>query len=181
MTRRICITGPESTGKSTLSEALSHEFGSLWVPEFSRAYLEQLDRPYTESDLEEILFGQLSRENEAARQGGDLLICDTGPEVIWVWSYFKYGRVSPRIEKATREHHYDLTLLLDTDLPWSPDPLRENPDDRDRQELFRLYESLLNRLQRRTVIIRGSGSERISCAIETLRHTANPDVQNVEV
>ena len=36
---RIAITGPESTGKSTLTEQLANHFNTLWVKEYAREYL----------------------------------------------------------------------------------------------------------------------------------------------
>ena len=49
--RKIVIIGPESTGKSTLSAALAEALDTVWVPEYARAYLEGLGRPYEEADL----------------------------------------------------------------------------------------------------------------------------------
>ena len=43
---RIAITGPESTGKSTLTKALAIHFNTLWVEEFARTYLNNLGRSY---------------------------------------------------------------------------------------------------------------------------------------
>ncbi len=168
MTRRICITGPEATGKSFLAEALSARFGCPWVPEYARDYLNKIDRPYRENDLEEILRGQLALENSTGSESDDFLFCDTGPEVIWVWSQYKYGRVSPFIERLTREHSYDLTLLLSTDLPWTPDPLRENPSECERHEIFKLFRCLLTRIGRKHVTINGQGNDRILNACKHL-------------
>ncbi|MBK7030628.1 MAG: ATP-binding protein [Bacteroidales bacterium] len=39
---RIAITGPESTGKSWLAEQLAEYYGTVWVPEFAREFLEQI-------------------------------------------------------------------------------------------------------------------------------------------
>lgn len=38
--RRVCVTGPECTGKTTLARALAEWAGVAWVPEASRAYAE---------------------------------------------------------------------------------------------------------------------------------------------
>jgi nicotinamide riboside kinase len=55
----ITIVGPESSGKTTLARQLSNLYGSPWVPEFAREYLEGLGRSYTADDLEVIARGQL--------------------------------------------------------------------------------------------------------------------------
>ena len=59
---RIAITGPESTGKSTLARQLAEHYQTTWVPEFARVYLDQLGRPYEEGDLVSIAKGQLQAE-----------------------------------------------------------------------------------------------------------------------
>ncbi len=37
---RVCLLGAESTGKSTLAEALAAAYETLWVPEYGRVYTE---------------------------------------------------------------------------------------------------------------------------------------------
>lgn len=170
MRRAVLITGPEATGKSTLSQAVAAELGCPWVPEFAREFLRNLGRPYREADLERILEGQIQSEDEAfARSPDGWIVCDTGPEVLWVWSFFKYGRVSPRIDAATHGRSYAVSLLLDTDLPWAPDPLRENPDPAERAELLRLYRDLLERAGREYAFISGRGSARLRNALRAVR------------
>ncbi|MDV7398455.1 ATP-binding protein, partial [Arthrospira platensis SPKY1] len=55
---RIALTGPESTGKTTLAKALAARFDTVWAPEYARTYLERLGRPYQYGDLEVIARGQ---------------------------------------------------------------------------------------------------------------------------
>ncbi|MFP4352514.1 MAG: AAA family ATPase [Puniceicoccaceae bacterium] len=174
MTRRIRITGPEATGKSTLAEALARRFDCPWVPEYARTYLESLGRPYREADLVEILAGQEKMEDRAAETAGRMLVCDTGPEVIWVWSRFKYGRADPRIEEAVRRRTYDRTLLLDVDLPWTPDPLRENPSIAERRALFAMYEDLLRRTAPDFAVVSGRGEARLGSALAGIGREWNP-------
>ncbi|MBK7681979.1 MAG: AAA family ATPase [Bacteroidetes bacterium] len=47
----IGIVGPESTGKSTLADALSKQYQVNFVHEIAREYLNQLGSPYQEEDL----------------------------------------------------------------------------------------------------------------------------------
>ncbi|MEQ9412246.1 MAG: ATP-binding protein, partial [Cyclobacteriaceae bacterium] len=55
--KKIVIIGPECTGKSELSEYLSEYFNTCWVAEYARAYLDNLNAPYIESDLLKIAHG----------------------------------------------------------------------------------------------------------------------------
>ena len=48
---KIVVTGPESTGKSTLSEQLAKHYHTIFIPEYDRTYVENLKRPYTYEDV----------------------------------------------------------------------------------------------------------------------------------
>ena len=37
---KIVLFGPESTGKTTLSQQLARHYHSVWVPEYAREYLQ---------------------------------------------------------------------------------------------------------------------------------------------
>lgn len=166
MIKRISITGPESTGKSSLAEALATHYNEPWVKEYSREYLGKLDRPYDRKDIKKILEGQLEAEKRVAGLAGIYLFCDTDPLVTKIWSEFKYGSCDPWIIEQARNHRYDLYLLCDIDLPWEDDPLREHPGKR--KELFRLYQEELKNLQAPYRVIRGAGQVRLQQAILAL-------------
>lgn len=165
---RILITGPEATGKSWMSQQLADHFGSLRVPEYARSYLTELGRPYVEEDLVKILRGQLDTEEHLAKQTNDFLFSDTGPEVIYLWSQVKYGHVHPSIQEAVDQLHYDTVLLMDVDLPWEYDPLRELPDLEQRKKLWELYYALLTRAKVPFGCISGTGQDRFRAALTYL-------------
>lgn len=167
--KRIVITGPESSGKTTLCRTLAAARAAPWVPEYAREYLHDLARPYREDDLLRIAQEQWRRQ-QAALGEGSFLFCDTGLLVLLVWSEVKYGRVAPWIVQTLREHPADLYLLCRPDLPWEPDPLRENPDDR--EDLFVLYQQKANQLELPYRIIAGaSPGERLAQAQSYLQKT----------
>lgn len=158
--KKVLITGPESTGKSTLCEELAKHYSSPSTVEFAREYLNKLNRDYNESDLLPILKGQLALEftalKEPANKNASFLFCDTGPEVIYVWSQYNYGRVHPEIINCFKKHTYDLVLLLNTDLPWQFDSLRENPKQEERNTILNQYIELFKTYNIPFEIISGS-------------------------
>ncbi|MEM1216005.1 MAG: ATP-binding protein [Bacteroidota bacterium] len=168
-TRKIRITGPESAGKTTLTQALARHFACPWVPEYARTYLTALDRPYVQKDLDEIWLGQRQAEQELSVQYPDApyLFCDTGPEVLYIWSKVKYGEVSPLLTNAQR-HPYDFTLLCAPDLPWEADPLREAPAASTRWALFAQYQGLLDEQNVAYQIIRGERETRFLLALSNI-------------
>jgi NadR type nicotinamide-nucleotide adenylyltransferase len=163
---KIAITGPESTGKTALAEQLADHYNTIWVPEYSRKYLEKTNGLYSEKDLVHILEGQIEAENEQLTKVNRFLFCDTDPLVIWIWSKVKFGRVDQRIEKALKDHHYDFYLLTYPDLPWEKDELRESEGRLN--DLFEMYLQKLKELGRPYAVIPGSGNDRLKGAIDVL-------------
>jgi NadR type nicotinamide-nucleotide adenylyltransferase len=165
---RIAITGPESTGKSWLAEQLAGRFRTVWVPEFARAYLEGKGGHYDYEDIVRIARGQKALEQKLLPEANQYLFCDTDPLVTRVWSEVVYGKCDPWILKEIRENPYDVYLLCYPDLPWEPDPLRENPDDRDR--LFELYKQTLEDEGLPYTVIKGAGNERLKNAVRAIEN-----------
>ena len=108
---KIVLFGPESTGKTTLSEDLSKYYSEPLVPEFMRKYLQKvwdLERRICEpQDILPIARGQMELENEKSGQADKLLICDTDLLEIKVYSEAYYDNiVDPQLLK-----HACLTFL----------------------------------------------------------------------
>ncbi len=168
MIRRIAVTGPESTGKSALAARLASHFHTAWVPEFAREYLENLGHPYEEKDILIIAKGQLEREAGMMKSASGFLFCDTELLVTKIWSEVKFGRCDPWILDSLNVHRYDLYLLCDIDLPWQYDPMREHPHRR--QFLFDLYYNELNKRMLPFSVVRGTGTDRLHCALKTIEN-----------
>lgn len=161
--KRVAIIGPECTGKSELSKFLAEHYQTEWVPEYARAYIDNLRRPYNQSDLLSIAHGQIRLEDEYMRDANTFLFCDTNLYVIKVWSMFKYGNCEKEILEQIATRKYDLYLLTYVDLPWEEDPLREHPTKRD--ELYNIY---LNEMKNQSVPfveIKGEREQRRAKAI----------------
>jgi NadR type nicotinamide-nucleotide adenylyltransferase len=165
--KKVVIIGPECTGKSELSDYLAKAFNTVWVEEYARRYLNQLQRPYNEQDLPLIAEGQLSLEDELMKQANDVLICDTNLYVIKIWSLFKYGYCDQRILDAISQRKYDLYLLTYIDIPWEYDPQREHPDQR--EELYAMYLGEMKNQSVPFLTISGSRDKRQQEAREAIR------------
>lgn len=150
----ILVTGPESSGKTTLARELAWALDGYFVSEAARTYLTERAGKYTAKDLPIIWALQQEAEDAARASSASFVISDTGPEVIRVWAELKYGNCPKEILDASEERSYDLILLCAPDLPWQPDLLREAPDPKARQQLFIRYQNLLP--GKPTVVIRGN-------------------------
>jgi NadR type nicotinamide-nucleotide adenylyltransferase len=128
---KIAITGPESTGKTTLTESLGKHFNEPFVEEFARDYLYQINRQYLQADLLEIANGQINREEQKVKDANLFLFSDTELINMKIWSIHKYGNCHQSILDKLKKQDYSLYLLTDIDMPWEYDDLRENPDNRE--------------------------------------------------
>lgn len=162
----VALVGPESTGKTTLSEQLAAHFNGSFVPEFAREFLEERNGKYSQADLPTIAKGQLNLENHAINKGVKPVFCDTDVVVVMVWHEFKYGEQSAELEALFKRQPQRKYLLTYPDLPWQVDPLREN--QKDLNAIFALYVSTLNRLGVDYSVIKGTGSSRLENAIAAL-------------
>ena len=149
---KTIITGPESSGKTTLCKALSKHFNLPFSKEYARGYLDELDRDYIIDDLLSIAKRQLESEINSPFLDTDLI-------TIKIWSEYKYGScdnwILDQIEKQKTEKR--IYLLCKPDIPWQADKQRENPNDR--EELFKIYKQELEALRHDYFIVEGENKE----------------------
>jgi len=187
MLKKIVVIGPESTGKSTLCEQLAQHYNTLWCPEYAREYLLEHGTKYDYDDLLTIAKGQIELENnyiqlvgssesgvqsrtkennaELTTQNSELLFIDTNMYVIKVWCEFVFGKCHQFILDQIAVRKYDLYLLCNIDLQWTPDQLREYPDLEPRQRLYLMYKDLMINQTVPWVDISGNSEQRFSKAI----------------
>jgi len=161
---RICLTGPECTGKTELAERLARELGVEWAPEFAREHAETCGHILMAGDVEPIARGEMSNLD---RVTGDLAILDTDLLSTVVYARHYYGACPPWIEAEAHRRRASLYLLMDTDLPWTTDAVRD--DDESREDLFDAFRAALDELETRWEIISGVGEERWEAVRKAVR------------
>ncbi|MEJ7738872.1 MAG: ATP-binding protein [Chitinophagaceae bacterium] len=165
--KKIVIIGPESTGKSTLCSQLANYYETVWVPEFAREFLLANGMNYSYDDLLTIAKGQLTLEDNIARDlTNDLLIIDTDMYVMKVWCEFVFGKCHHWIIDQIAIRRYDLYLLCNIDLAWVKDELREYPDLENRQRLYYIYKDILINQPVSWIDVRGNYDDRLQTAIK---------------
>ncbi len=156
---KIAVVGPESTGKSWMTEKLASHYGTLFVPEYAREYCKDLNRQYTLEDEVNIFRGQVRLEDSLMEKSEkDLLFCDTMILTVKIWCDHLFGGTPGEITREIRSRHYDLFLLMDIDLPWQEDSLRDFPHLR--HHFMDIWHRELTSLSARYQVISGTGEDR---------------------
>ena len=158
VSRRICLTGPECTGKSGLAARAERELGVTWVREFAREYAEACGNALSADDVEAIARGQIASLESAT---GSLLVLDTDLISTVVYARHYYGSCPSWIEEEARRRRADHYLLLDTDLEWTPDAARDAGGDV-REDLFDAFRAALDEFEARWEIVSGDWEARWS-------------------
>lgn len=165
-TRKIIISGPESTGKTELCKFLALHYGGICVQEYARTYVEELPGAYTQQDVLKIAAAQLEQLKEEHKQDS-WVFYDTGLIITKVWLQVVFEESPAWINTAIREHKPDLVLLCYPDLEWVPDPVRENGGEM-RNQLFRIYEENLKEYAYPYHVIKGREEERKNNALAAI-------------
>ncbi|NJB71178.1 NadR type nicotinamide-nucleotide adenylyltransferase [Saonia flava] len=173
---KIVLFGPESTGKTTLSEQLARHYNTVWVPEYAREYLQDKwnnERKTCEPhDLLPIAEGQMKLENELTNKATDVLICDTDLLETKVYSEAYYvGHCDPLLEKFALQNTYDLYFLTYIDIPWEEDDLRDKPTERER--MFQYFKETLEKYNRNFIILKGDKKIRLATAVKHIDKLLN--------
>ncbi len=165
--KKIVVTGPESTGKTTLCIRLAKYLNVPYVEEYAVRYLTATGGKYTYKDLLRIAKGQIAIEDKIINDTKTgLILSDTDLITVKIWSKFKFQKVSRWIMHTIRHRHYDHYLLCFPDIPWEYDPFRENPNDR--ALLFDLYEKELKKYGKDYTIIKGTQDERFHTSLNAI-------------
>ncbi|MBK8702010.1 MAG: ATP-binding protein [Saprospiraceae bacterium] len=124
MSRFFVLTGPESSGKTRLANALAAKMNLPLVDEYARIYFSTGPRQYTEIDIDHIAYRQEQLEKEITQP---TIICDTDLLTCLIWKKVVFEvwdeKMATKIASYTDRHY----LLCTPEITWEADPLREKP------------------------------------------------------
>ena len=135
----IALLGGESSGKSTLANALQHHLSTfhglhaVCVAEHLRDWCEATGRAPHADEQADLAIEQTRRIDAARRTPGvDVVVADTTALMVAAYGALYFQDRSLLATAMAAQRSCDLTLLMGLDLPWVPDGLfRDSPAVRD--------------------------------------------------
>jgi HTH-type transcriptional regulator, transcriptional repressor of NAD biosynthesis genes len=163
--KKICFYGPESTGKTFMSQRMATLFNTTLVPEVAREFL--VTNNFTLEDIARIGIAHHQRIQQEILAADKLLMCDTDAITTQIYSRHYLGEVPPVLYELERLTSYDHYFLFDIDVPWIADGLRDLGDDR--KSMFGIFQQELEKRKIPYTLVQGTYEERQSICEETLR------------
>lgn len=162
--KRICMFGPESSGKTTLAKQLAAYYNTVYVPEYGRTYTEFFGPDVNSDDLVKIVQGHMAYTQAAKCHANRLLIEDTDPVMSAVWSDMLIGKRDPWLDKFN--DYADLYIVCDIDIPWVDDGTRYFPKPEDRKRFWRACVTELGKRNANFICVSGTQHQRLrqACA-----------------
>ncbi|WP_128544188.1 AAA family ATPase [Larkinella soli] len=138
--KKVCLYGPESVGKTTLARELAARYDTVFVHEVARDLITTND--FTLKDIERIGYAQAEAVEEAAHRANKILFCDTDAITTELYSQHYLNAVPPVLYELEKRVRYDRYFLLNIDVPWVADGLRDLGHRR--EELFQRFKTALD-------------------------------------
>lgn len=163
---RVCVLGGESSGKTTLVEALAAALGTTDVPEVGRTRWEEKGGRFVFDDMRAIAEDQVALEIALAQEARGPLICDGSALTTVFYSQDGYGKVDPAVTRLARRR-YTHTFVCAPDFPFVQDGTRRDAAFRQRQHDW--YVETLDRANVAYSVLHGPVNERVRQALALLR------------
>lgn len=160
---KICLFGPESTGKSTMAKKLADYYGTDFCAEYAKEHIEKNKGDIRAQDIPAIAAKQRRIEGQTTAQTNGMVFCDTDNLTTVIWSHWLFGHCPAWVEALAKNAHYDLFLLMDIDTPWTPDIHRYLPDNR--ADFMAACENALKTAGRDYVKISGTWDQKLAACI----------------
>jgi NadR type nicotinamide-nucleotide adenylyltransferase len=164
---RVAIIGGESTGKSTLAAALAAHYGTIWVSEYLREFVDTQQRTPQAHEQFGIARTQVERELALLPQARGYLFCDTTPRMTAMYSLHYFGAIDAELEALMHAHAYDYTIVTAPTNPWSGDGLMRD-GDAVRQAVHQLVVEHLQQAGLPFLLVDGEVAQRVQQAVRYL-------------
>jgi len=154
--KKICLYGPESTGKSSMAKRMAEVYNTEFVPEVAREMVSSND--FTLDDIIRIGQAQTDRVLEKLTEANKVLFCDSDLITTQIYSRHYLKEIPSVLFKLEDQIKYDLYFLFDIDTPWVEDGLRDLGNRR--EEMFTIFKNELECRGIAYILVKGNWNER---------------------
>ena len=154
--KKICLYGPESTGKSSMAKRMAEVYHTEFVPEVAREMISSND--FTLEDIIKIGWAQTERVLQKIRTANKVLFCDSDLITTQIYCRHYLQEVPEVLLELERQIKYDLYFLFDIDVPWIQDGLRDLGNQRN--EMFDVFKNELEARSIPYIFVKGNWEER---------------------
>jgi len=164
--RRLALLGGESSGKTTLAQALAEHLHTAWVPEYGRELWERLRQTLSVDELLHVGRHQIELEDAAAAGRSGWIVCDTTPLTTLQYCLHDHG-TAPEELQALARRRYDLTVVCAPDFDFVQDGCRRDDSFRNAQHAWTLAQLQAQGMP--FVLAQGSVAQRVQQVLAALR------------
>ncbi len=154
--KKICFYGPESTGKTYMCELMAAHYKTEWVAEAARDIL--TSNEFTEKEILQIALAQDECINQKLQTANKLLFCDTDVITTQIYAQHYLSAVPQMLYDIEKKTAYDLYFLMNIDIPWIEDSLRDLGNRR--EDMFTIFKTALNKRNIPYILIEGDYKQR---------------------
>lgn len=162
--KKICLYGPESTGKSVMAKKLAELYQTDWVPEVAREFV--TSNEFTIEDIVKIGHAHLARIEEKTKTANKFLFCDTDAITTQIYCNHYLHTVPPVLYELEKKVHFDAYFLFDIDVPWVTDNLRDLGHLR--KEMFSVFKAELENRSMPFTFVQGNWGQRLEIIQQNL-------------
>lgn len=156
--KRVCLYGPESTGKSSMAVRLAEYYHTAWVPEVARELI--TTNQFTLEDIERIGYAQVARTDEKMKVANKILFCDTDLITTEIYSQYYLNKVPPILYDLQRQIPMDYYFFFEIDVPWVDDGMRDLKSPDQRRAMRDRFEKALTQRKLSYFFVKGTWQER---------------------
>lgn len=170
--KKVCLIGPESTGKTTCATKLAKHLDTVFVPEYAKSVITKQSGQFFYNNVEQVAIAQVRSENALKHMVNKIMVCDSDVITTMIWSDTLFGKHPKLLDEIAKQQKYDLTLLFAPDVAWVKDEhrqcLKNAEDSHVRWDFFYKMEEKLKQLDRNYIIIDGSYENRFKKSLESI-------------
>lgn len=170
--KTIVLIGPESTGKSWLTNQLAKAFQAEFTEEYLRYFFDE-NNGIEKEQMQLVAQRQNQMEDELMNSTAKVVFFDTNILTLKIYYEYYFKTKAKWFQSLYNPSKYDYYLLLDTTVPWVADSQRDSP--KVREELYSVFLKELTQLQVPFTVITGNYSDRVAQAKQVVQQLLIPN------